>query len=1015
MRQPHNKFRYRVTNRLGVLQAAPLGESDFTIEWSREDEGRLDYKNELPSKIIFTGPVYQNMLKLERSIYRCDFLTIEVERYCSAGWVPWFTGRMSLNDGTWDLDRCQVEIKLDDVKEEQCYEDNKTIELNLLGEIFSRRTVMLNPTNVTIEKVTYSNSGSGSDTDPACMNNSQWGGSGTPESQGWVVYNQHFTKSYTGGGVYDCTTSTSWARELMTVSCGSVSPGPEWILIQDTCPGGNKLYARPARLYGCTFTAPNYGSGLEETDWNCLIIGDSATNVSIDNGLSVTDVINLFVSRFCGGFTFVSNFFQINPDIASSINYVTGQPSKTRFLTLFQKSDVKRPTTTNNASKAVISFEKLIEFLVEMFNVRWRVESNIIRMEHVSYFSRTQGFDLTLPKWAKYVKGKRKYTYENQEIPAREKYKFMEAGYGDFQGLDIIYSGGCVSQGSRDNVKNHNVDKITTDVELVLSNPEPDSKAVADDGFVLVACDFDGSNYFIITEPPIIGGSSLNNSLAWAQLHRDYHKWDRPLSRGNMNGLDTQFFSTKPTKKGDKITIPLCCGDTFNPDNVIKTALGLGIVDKATFSFKNESLEVELLYPADQGLTTNAAPIAVNDTATTNQDVPIVIDVMGNDFDPDPGTVLKNPVIVLLPMHGTVTVLPNGAIFYTPQPGYVGDDYFVYYIQDDWAQNSNNALVAITVRPPNTAPIANNDNYVASKNTTLNIPAPGVIGNDSDDITFSLSSYDATSVNGGTVVVNADGSFSYTPVTGFVGLDTFTYTIIDVPGLTDTATVTIDVRDPNNPAANDDGLYVTRKNQNLIIAAPGVLANDTTGVGSLTATAGTFPTVQGGSFIIAVDGSFTYVPPTNYAGLDSVVYTANNGSGSDTATVSFRVLPDVFVRLQQFNVNNGFIYGECSQGPEYLGESNTANYRLFFYANSAGTTPLDVSGLGLLVNYRITRGHISGSPSVNDYDTIVNGTQFDLFGGTNYEFYHNETDCFGNQVIYWNDSITLRPGDYTII
>lgn len=1015
MRKPVNRFRYRIINRLGVLQAEPLGESDFTIEWTREDEGRLDYKNELPSKIVFTGAAYANLLKLERSTYRCDFVTIEVDRECSNSWIHWFSGRMSLNDGTWDLDRCMVEIKLDDVKEEQCYEDNKTQELNLLGEIFARRTVMLNPTNVVLEKVTYSTSGSGSDTDPVCQNNSVWTPGGDPYSQGWVVYNQHFTKSYDGAGSWSCTTSTGWAREVMTVACGSPSPGSDWILVEDTCPGGNQKYARPARLYSCKFTAPDYGSGYEETDWTCLIIGDSATNVSIDNGMSLTDVINLFVSRFCGGFTFVSNFFQINPDIPSAINYVTGQRSKTRFLTLFQKSDVKRSTATGNATKANLSFEKLIEFLVEMFNVRWRVQGNTIRMEHVSYFSRVQGFDLTQSRWAKYVKGKRKYTYENQEIPVREEYKFMEAGYGDFQGVPIIYSGGCVSQSSRNNVKTHSVDKVTTDMELVIANPDPDSKVVSDDGFVLAACDFDGSNYFIITEPSILGGSSLNNSLAWAQLHRDYHKWDRPLSRGNMNNLDTAFFSTKPTKKGDKITIPLCCNDTFNPDDTIVTALGTGIVDKATFSFKDETLQLELLYPADQGLTVNTPPNAQNDVATTYVDTPIFINVMANDSDPDIGAVLKAPFIVLAPLHGTASVQPNGTILYTPAPGYIGDDLFVYLIQDEWNQSSNNALVSITVRTPNTAPVAVNDSYIGTKNTVLNISAPGIFGNDTDDVAFTLDTFDATSANGGTVVVNADGSFSYTPPTGFVGVDAFTYTIKDTPGLTDTATVTIEVRDPNNPVANNDGIYVTRRNQNLVIAAPGVLANDTTGVGTLSAVAGSFPTAQGGTLNLAADGSFTYVPPANYTGIDSVVYTASNGSGTATATITFRVLPDIYVKLQQVNTNYGFLYEECSQGPEYVGESNTAIYRLFFYSNSAGTTPLDVSGLGISVNFRITRAFSFGSPSVNDYSEGVNGSQFDLFGGNYYEFYHNQTDCQGNQIIYWNDSITLRPGNYTII
>lgn len=1027
MRKPNNKFQYRIINRLGVLQTEPLGESDFMIEWTREDEGRLDYKNELPSKIIFTGQAYANLLKLEQSIYRCDFVTIEVDRHCFANgagfFTLWFSGRMSLNDGTWDLDRCIVEIKLDDVKEEQCYEDNKSRELNLFSYIFSRRTVFLNPTNLTIETITYT-SGEVPENSGQCQQY-YWGGSDDPNLGAWSVYDYVYTldRSLTTGpgdpGV--CTMQTSWARETLTLPCGSPSPGPEWVLVTDGCPSGDRIYARQIRVYGCTTNTPNYSDPIQVTTFHCNIVGDSST-VSIDNGMTLTDVINLFMSIFCTGFAFVSNFFQINPDIPSSINYVTGQRSKTRFLTLYQKSDVKRPTAINNATKATLSFEKLIEFLVEMFNVRWRVEANTIRMEHVSYFSRLQGFDLTQPKWAKYIKGKRKYTYANQEIPARETYKFMEAGYGDFQGLDIVYSGGCVSGGSRNNIKNHAVDKVTTDIELVLSNPDADSKVVTDDGFVLVAADFDGANYYIITETSILGGSSINNSLAWAQLHRDYHKWDRPLSRGNMNGLDTAFFSTKPTKKGEKITIPLCCSNTFSPDDIVKTPLGTGIVDKATYSFKDETLELEILYPADQGLTTNTAPIANNDVVIAYQDTQVNINILGNDIDPDLGSQITSAQIMLAPTHGTAVLLANNTIQYTPAPGYVGDDYVVYRILDDWSQPSNNALVAITVRAPNTAPVAINDSYIGTKNTALNIPSNlGLFLNDSDDVAFTLDTFDAISVNGGIVVVNSDGSFIYTPATGFVGFDTFTYTIKDTPGLTDTATVTIEVRDPNNPVAVNDGPYVTTRNQNISIAAPGVLDNDTTGVGSLTAVAGTFPTAQGGSFIVATNGSFTYAPPTNYTGLDSVTYTASNGSGTAIATVAFRVIPDVYVKLQQVDNFSESITQDCvSQGfpdtgdPYPAGDSSTATFRVFFYSDSGGVNPLNVTGFGVIVNFRVMRANISGGTTTVDYTQAGNSTQIDLFNGPQ-QYYHNQFNCSGTTTSYWNDSFTLRPGLYTII
>ena len=86
-----------------------------------------------------------------------------------------------------------------------------------------------------------------------------------------------------------------------------------------------------------------------------------------------------------------------------------------------------------------------------------------------------------------------------------------------------------------------------------------------------------------------------------------------------------------------------------------------------------------------------------------------------------------------------------------------------------------------------------------------------------------------TTVNGATVVVNPDGSFDYTPVAGFIGVDSFDYTITDTSGVTDDATVSINVQpdsDPsvnNAPDANDDAAIVQKNTQ----ATGNVLGNDT--------------------------------------------------------------------------------------------------------------------------------------------------------------------------------------------
>ncbi len=111
-------------------------------------------------------------------------------------------------------------------------------------------------------------------------------------------------------------------------------------------------------------------------------------------------------------------------------------------------------------------------------------------------------------------------------------------------------------------------------------------------------------------------------------------------------------------------------------------------------------------------------------------------------------------------------------------------------------------LVSQSGDPSDHAPTANDDAYGAMSGVPLNVTAPGVLGNDSDpDLdTLSVIAFSAVSAEGGSVSVNADGSFTYTSAPAFTGVDTFTYTIGDGKGGTDTATVTITVT-PATPSA----------------------------------------------------------------------------------------------------------------------------------------------------------------------------------------------------------------------
>ncbi len=80
------------------------------------------------------------------------------------------------------------------------------------------------------------------------------------------------------------------------------------------------------------------------------------------------------------------------------------------------------------------------------------------------------------------------------------------------------------------------------------------------------------------------------------------------------------------------------------------------------------------------------------------------------------------------------------------------------------------------------APVANNDSYITRENTSISVAAPGVLGNDSDLDGEALRALLVAAPAHGTVVLNTDGSFIYSPESGFVGADSFTYTAADAGG-----------------------------------------------------------------------------------------------------------------------------------------------------------------------------------------------------------------------------------------
>jgi hypothetical protein len=194
-------------------------------------------------------------------------------------------------------------------------------------------------------------------------------------------------------------------------------------------------------------------------------------------------------------------------------------------------------------------------------------------------------------------------------------------------------------------------------------------------------------------------------------------------------------------------------------------------------------------------------PVAMNDSYQTEQDTELAVPsdqgVLVNDTFG--GSMDLSASLVTGPENGSLEIYPNGSFIYIPDVGYFGNDSFSYSASAG-VQVSNIASVEITViGHTNVPPMAVDDTFVTQKNQTLAISEnEGVLANDADEESESLSASLITDVTNGELNFQSDGSFQYIPAEGFSGIDSFVYKANDGTDDSNPATVTIMVED-NSP------------------------------------------------------------------------------------------------------------------------------------------------------------------------------------------------------------------------
>jgi hypothetical protein len=193
-------------------------------------------------------------------------------------------------------------------------------------------------------------------------------------------------------------------------------------------------------------------------------------------------------------------------------------------------------------------------------------------------------------------------------------------------------------------------------------------------------------------------------------------------------------------------------------------------------------------------LPLNTPPEAHDDLAGTDEETPVVIDVLANDTDMDgaldPGSVR----ILVPPFAGSAEVDPvSGAITYTPWADRTGSDFLVYGVSDTDGATSL-AVVTVQVDPVNDPPTAVDDLVMLDEGCPAALP---VLANDADPdgwidpATLAILLWPT----GGSAEIKPDGTILYTPAEGFSGTDQLTYTVRDDEGsVSNTASVEIQVR-----------------------------------------------------------------------------------------------------------------------------------------------------------------------------------------------------------------------------
>ncbi len=531
------------------------------IDQKREEDG-VFFRSVLGGDFEFFGDDYT----LIKTVPECERITIELEENCNGTWTRQWRGRFTLYDMTFNDTTCTAKVRpeirdnyecfMDQINTEYIVENTDAISTKGLRNNYQPPGFELH--HFCTDAVPYEIA-AGLPTDPVC--------------------------SFGVGGVNDgslfCFDNNSFSSEI------SLMPGFAYV------------YSRYHRVLDVTFTSdpPPYDTGWEIvfTDvattwiwWRCPPSGVNQLG-KLDNGRLFNDTLNLLGDAATCGLTVRSHFFGLNNThtAAPANDAYTYATAYMQNLSLHQKSDVKRPDSSNESQDFVwkMTWKKLLDDLRIMFNVYWIInDDNELIIEHISYFEAQAGVDISAKNIVvEYGKG-------DTSAPRTEKFFWMDKDASfteEHAGFPISY-GSCGND-----TKEYQVGMFSNDIFYIRS--VENQEEIADNGFCLVSNDvviggglFGADAYYV---------NDGNAPMGFMLLHENLHKHYRYFESGLMNEEPTEFLSTRKSRKMEPFTVDICCDDGFNPEDYMITRAGNVTVEKATINYfsgkNNRSITIE--------------------------------------------------------------------------------------------------------------------------------------------------------------------------------------------------------------------------------------------------------------------------------------------------------------------------------------------------------------------------------------------------------------------------------------